>query len=161
MSRLTTINTEAIRLAVDLLQKGRIELLVLSSNLDTGHLEAALRLELAHELGVDLDKVDFLVQNNSQTQEEVFGFGNKYPDAKSLVLITERWQLPRFAEAFRVLWPQTTVVGQASFVPGGHEWAYEEPKWKAVFFRYRVLWIIRNILMYLVTPTVCRRMTKR
>src|SRR3989344_4048064 len=160
-SRLTAMNETATRKAAELVQDGQATHLIFSTAYDTWEREAELRKHIAVSLGVRPSAIH-IIPSATTTYDETAQLARLMNTLgiKSLILVTDKWHIPRASLAIRITIPEvqlekvpiTTPRYERTYHPAGII-----PQIKSIRDGSMPFWILFNLFFFLLTPIMMRR----
>lgn len=119
--------------------------------------ESELKNDLAIETMVPIGIISHLVAVH-HTYDEASQIKDilKQKDAKSLILVADRWHMKRALNAFQTLMPEIKIY-PASVKPTYYEMAREPSLIKSIRSRFETLWIAWNILFFYLNPLFLKK----
>jgi len=157
--RLTAMNAACLEAAIRQMREGRAKCLVFSACYSGQVLarELALRRQMAVEGGLSGEAVRE-ISGIVDTRDELakLAFVLKALGAKSVLLVSDEYHLPRLVRWARLLLPGIRIF-HMSVRPRVYEFTWEPSLVKTIRAGVKPLWILWNVLFYLGTPLVLRK----
>ena len=160
-TRLTAMNEAVTRKASELVRDGGAAHLIFSTAYNVWKREAELRIKLAISIGVPENIISIIPQVTT-TYNETARLKEMVTELNvtNLILVTEKWHMPRAALAIRIAIPEVRLEKISVTTPRyerTHHPAGIIPKIKSIRDGSMPFWILFNLFFFLLTPLMMRR----
>lgn len=160
-TRLTAMNEAVTKEAAKLVKEGRAAHLIFSTAYEVWKREAELSIKMALSVGVP-ENITSIIPNVTTTYDETARLKEVVTElnVKSIILVTEKWHMPRASLAIRIAIPEVRLE-KISITTPRYESTCHPPtiirKIKSIRDGSRPFWILFNLFFFVITPLFMMR----
>lgn len=166
---LTAMSEQATRIAAQLVKENAASHIILSTAYKTWYMEKSLKIEVLGKCnpqynleGNPLRKAIRVIPQVTDNYDEAQKTKAVLEElgAARLIVVADKWHLPRALKAFKAFLPEISVIG-FHFTTPKYEMTLEPSRIKSIRAGYAPLWILWNIAFDILTPLMLRWQKKR